>query len=164
MGGDAAAGLPVQDNSRTGGGSFRRPGEYGSSGWPRTLDEVLTLPVRFGGLQVRRGYGEGEEAEAVSADVHGVFRVSIREVERVEVALGAELLPKSAGSTYAGFLVVGEELRALPIGSTLDPQTGLFTWQLGPGFLGTYQLAFVRTEPSGLKERTTVAIEIIPKF
>jgi hypothetical protein len=162
MGGDAAAGLPVQDNSRTGGGSFRRPGENGSSGWPRTLDEVLTLPVRLGGLQVRRGYGEGEETEAVSADVHGVFRVSIREVERVEMELEGE--QRGAGSSYAGYLVVGQELRPLPIGSTLDPQTGLFTWQLGPGFLGEYRLIFVRTELSGLKERTTVAIEIIPKF
>jgi hypothetical protein len=125
---------------------------------------VLSLPVRTGGLEVRRGYGEGEEAEAVSADVHGVFRVSIREVERVEVALQAEGPQKNAGSTYTGFLVVGEELRPLPIGSTLDPEAGLFSWQLGPGFLGDYRFVFVRTEPWGLKERTTVAIEITPKF
>ena len=33
------------------------------------------------------------------------------------------------GSRYEGYLVVGDERRALPIGSTLDASTGRFYWQ-----------------------------------
>ena len=40
--------------------------------------------------------------------------------------------------------------RPLPVGSTLDAATGRFDWQPGVGFLGTYQLLFVRTAPDGI--------------
>lgn len=38
---------------------------------------------------------------------------------------------------------VGDDLRPLPSGSHLDPRTGIFTWQPGPGFLGAYDFVFV---------------------
>ncbi len=49
-------------------------------------------------------------------------------------------------SRWEGYLIVGEELRALPIGSTLDAVAGVFSWLPGPGFLGDYRLVFVNRE------------------
>ena len=44
----------------------------------------------------------------------------------------------------AGYLVANGTLRDLPPGSHLNPATGAFTWAPGPGYFGTYHLAFVR--------------------
>jgi hypothetical protein len=41
-------------------------------------------------------------------------------------------------------MLSGSALRPLPIGSRLDPATGTFVWQPGVGFVGSYDLAFVR--------------------
>jgi len=65
---------------------------------------------------------------------------------------------------YAGYMIVGDELRSLPIGSTLDPFTGMFSWMPGPGFLGTYHLIFLREDGMGLSRRIPVSILIKPKF
>ena len=40
--------------------------------------------------------------------------------------------------------VVSGERRALPIGANWDPATHTFAWQPAPGFLGDYELVFVR--------------------
>jgi hypothetical protein len=44
---------------------------------------------------------------------------------------------------YSAFLLVGTELRPLPIGATFDPHRGALFWQPGPGFLGDYDFFFV---------------------
>ena len=61
-------------------------------------------------------------------------------------------------------MVVGTDMRPLPVGSTLDAERGTFTWQPGAGFVGTYQLVFLRTSTTGLKTRIPVRIRISPKF
>jgi len=63
-----------------------------------------------------------------------------------------------------GYLRVGVELRPLPIGSTLDSETGLFSWLPGPGFLGTYNLLFLQTDGLGITRRIPVKVTIRPKF
>jgi len=60
--------------------------------------------------------------------------------------------------------VVGDELRPLPIGSTLDAKKGTFSWLPGPGFLGTYNLVFVQEDEFGIGRRIPVAVTIRPKF
>jgi hypothetical protein len=42
-------------------------------------------------------------------------------------------------------VVRGEELEALPAGSRLDAATGVFTWAPGVGFVGAYDLVFIRS-------------------
>jgi hypothetical protein len=49
-------------------------------------------------------------------------------------------------------------LEPLPIGSTLNGST--FTWQLAPGFLGRYDLVFVRERDGGPVERHEVRITV----
>jgi len=64
----------------------------------------------------------------------------------------------------AGYLVIGEELRPLPIGSTLDAQRGVFSWLPGPGFLGEYELVFIAKDAFGVQRRIPVQVTIKPKF
>jgi hypothetical protein len=72
----------------------------------------------------------------------GSGRIVLRgeELDRFELALGGH-----ADETYAGYLRVGDALRPLPIGSRLEARTGAFTWSPGVGFVGTYDLVFVRS-------------------
>ena len=70
----------------------------------------------------------------------------IREMERLVIDLTTESKTVSAcRPTFTGFEVVGDERRPLPAGSTLDPSTGAFAWQPGPGFIGMYRLLFLAT-------------------
>jgi hypothetical protein len=57
----------------------------------------------------------------------------IKELERVEFRFEGTM-GLAPLSTYTGFLVIGDQLKSLPIGSTLDTKNGIFTWQPGPGF------------------------------
>ena len=81
--------------------------------------------------------------------VNGVRTVQMDDLGRVELWLGA--------GVDAGYLVANGTLRDLPPGSHLDVATGQFTWAPGPGYLGTYRLAFVRNG-----ERLTVDVTIRP--
>jgi hypothetical protein len=91
----------------------------------------------------------------------GVFQedpmfLETRELERVEINLGFKC---------RGYLEVGDQLKSLPVGSTLDSETGIFYWQPGPGFVGEYQLQFVGFDSvAGTMVRKPVNIRILPKF
>jgi photosystem II stability/assembly factor-like uncharacterized protein len=52
--------------------------------------------------------------------------------------MNGKILPR-----YSAYLLVGSELRPLPIGSTFDAERGVLYWQPGPGFLGDYEFIFV---------------------
>jgi len=65
---------------------------------------------------------------------------------------------------YAGCMIVGDQLRPLPVGSTLDPVKGAFSWLPGPGFLGTYDLLFLKTDELEITRRIPVKVTIRPKF
>ena len=80
------------------------------------------------------------------------------ELSRFEVALGV-----AAGQTLTGFLRAGGRLERLPIGSHLDPDTGTFSWQLGPGFIGTYDVVFVRSAGGQVIGKTDVRFVVTPK-
>jgi hypothetical protein len=82
------------------------------------------------------------EAAQITGD--GVYAVSMEELGRIELPVGAT----------NGYLLVQDERQPLPVGSTL--QGGRFYWQAGPGFLGNYELVFER--PSGEWVRVQVTI------
>jgi hypothetical protein len=71
-------------------------------------------------------------------------------LERIEIDLG--LSPAASGGTISGYLLVGNAHRPLPIGSKLDTANGIFYWQPGPGFVGTYDFIFIK----GHKSQTSI--------
>jgi hypothetical protein len=65
---------------------------------------------------------------------------------------------------YYGYLVLSNELKPLPIGSTLDSERGIFYWQPGPGFLGTYDFVFIKEDVSGFSTRRWLRVIIRSKY
>ena len=71
------------------------------------------------------------------------------------------------GDNYAdiqGYMMVGDKLIDLPIGSTLEVKRGTFSWSTGPGFLGRYSLVFILTDSHGQSFKISIEIQIEPKF
>jgi hypothetical protein len=62
-----------------------------------------------------------------------------------------------------GFLRVGRALRPLPTGAALDSDTGTFTCTTGAGFVGRYDLVFVRLRGGQPVGRREVRITLAPK-
>jgi hypothetical protein len=89
--------------------------------------------------------GVAEPADEPLAPVRSeVSSVETEELGRIELSLGAP----------AGHLLVGGEQRPLPIGSSI--KDGTFYWEVGPGFLGEYQLLFERPGGTPVPVRITV--------
>lgn len=103
----------------------------------------------------RTGFGAEGTFEPAFTDDQGVVEAVVEEDGLVEVRLG------TSGSVK-GYLVVGDELRALPVGSTLEPVNGTFSWMPGPGFIGRYDLIFVGNSADGFPVKRRVAIRIVP--
>jgi hypothetical protein len=141
------------------GASPERSRSYGN------LDDLMRLPRSLGSVRFTTGFDLKAEPRPLLPDAIGDYRISIPEVGRMELALdsgGGPLGLRRGLSRYSGYLVVGDELRRLPIGSTLDPLTGRFSWVPGPAFLGDYGFIFVQETKAG-KMKIPVIVTIKPK-
>ncbi len=79
---------------------------------------------------VRRGIHPAREVEPLLPDDSGRYIVSMEELGRIELNIGAT----------RGYLIVNGERHRLPLGSSL--KDGVFHWQAGVGYLGQYELSF----------------------
>ncbi|NIM10451.1 MAG: hypothetical protein GTO45_00530 [Candidatus Aminicenantes bacterium] len=112
-------------------------------------------------IWIRKGYNKNTKPQIISPDENGIIAIEIKELERIEV----HLTPKNASSRqWTGSMVVGDCLKPLPIGSSFDAERGIFYWQPGPGFLGTYELAFMTNKGQYKAMKTKINIKIVPKF
>jgi hypothetical protein len=101
-------------------------------------------------------------------DEKGIITIEIRELERLEV----RLFPGGAGRVRglapllkcAGFQVVGNQLRPLPIGTTLENEIGVFYWYPGPGFIGEYRFVFIEKGQNSELIKKNIKIFVKPKF
>ena len=121
------------------------------------LHSIMKQPLNFQTVLVKKGYKVDSDPELLMPDDSGMFHIKIVEADRMEIDMGK-------GSNYWGFLLVGEELRQLPIGSTLNARTGRLSWMPGPGFLGTYDLVFIKEDGFGITRRIPIRVTIKPKF
>ena len=102
----------------------------------------------------RKGFTSDNPLSFIPSGGDGLLSpIELDELERVEIHLPAA----PVGARWAGGVRINGEVRPLPAGSTLDDEDGVFYWQLGPGFLGEYQLEF--SCQSGLE---TAAGTVIP--
>ncbi len=119
---------------------------------PQALTQSTGLAVdRTGPVGVLKGLNLEAEPQPVYPHENGETLVNIEELQRVEIRL-----------TYPG--VGAESLSRLPIGASLDHETGVFSWFPGPGFVGDYTFRFLLKEVSGAERSKTVRIRIHPKF
>jgi len=87
------------------------------------------------------------EPAQITADATGVYSINIEELGRIELPVGAT----------SGYLLMNDERLPLPVGSTL--KGGRFYWQVGPGFLGDYDLLFEQADSTPIH----VHVNIKPK-
>ena len=124
----------------------------------RRLEELGGREVTTS-VGVREGFGLTTPLRQAALGIDGIRRVSTAERDRVEIRLTGNRSASSAAD-YAGYLVVDGELRELPVGSSFDPSHGAFYWQPGLGFVGNYDLLFVRTGQDGARERIPVRVTL----
>jgi len=112
------------------------------------MPEVSPVRLSRNGNDVRRG--RQFHADPVS----GTSSIEMNVLSAIAVDLNPDKRP---GVHYTGYLQVRDELRRLPIGSTLDAENNIFYWQPAPGFYGEYELVFVDTDRKLVKRiRVTV--------
>ena len=132
-----------------------------------TMVSLSNLPLSFDPILVNRGFSLSAPPETMIPDNLGNIRVEMREVELLGISFYSDKPPFRKGGEgfrYSGFMIVGDELRPLPIGSTLDPSSGRFSWMPGPGFLGTYEMVFIKEDDLGFTKRIPIRVTIMPKF
>jgi hypothetical protein len=119
---------------------------------------VNAAPLDRASIGGRRGYDIEAPFQAFPVTASGVTTVQGEELDRFELRLsGAD------GERSTGYMRVGTELHALPIGSRIDPVTGVFTWAPGVGFVHTYDLVFVRWIDGQAVARREVQFVLDPK-
>lgn len=106
----------------------------------------------------RRGWDLTAPWQAFPIGSSGRAVIRGEEVDRFELWLG-----EYGGSEYRGYLRVNDELTPLPVGSQLNKTNGWFTWAPGVGFIGTYDLVFVRWAGDRAVARHDVRFILAPK-
>jgi hypothetical protein len=122
-----------------------------------SLNAISHQPGDFQTVLLRKGFDVEFAPELLLPDDSGLFHVEIGEIGRLEIDLGR------AGS-LKGYLVVGEELKPLPVGSALNAGLGTFSWMPAPGFFGEYDFIFLKEYVSGRTSRIPISVTINPKF
>jgi hypothetical protein len=128
----------------------------------------------YSSIMVKKGYNQNIEPQQRFPEKNGNITIKIKELERIEIHFAEEegtrelaLLSNFTESPFdkwKGFLLVGNQLRTLPIGSTLNPQKGIFCWQPGPGYIGRYQLVFIEKSFNEEMRKKFISVHILPKF
>jgi hypothetical protein len=119
---------------------------------------VAATPLDRSPVIGRRGWDLNAPWRAFEIGSAGRAVIRGEEVDRFELWLG-----ERSGTEYRGYVRVGDSLAPLPVGSQLNRTTGWFTWAPGPGFVGTYDLVFVRWAGARAIARQDVRIILAPK-
>jgi hypothetical protein len=122
-------------------------------------------------IYIKKGYNQNIEPKIIYPDNNGNITIEIKELQRVEIHFNRVPSPnapistssefESSTSIPAGFQLIGERLAALPIGTFLDSENGIFSWQPGPGYLGDYELVFIEKIGDELR-RKLITLRIRP--
>jgi hypothetical protein len=101
---------------------------------------IDALPIDRSTLVARRGWDPQAPWQGFQGSASGRTVVRAEEVGRLELQVGNA----GPGVTFEGYQRSESGLARLPIGSALDATTGAFAWAPGVGFVGAYDLTFVR--------------------
>ncbi len=124
-----------------------------------TVDGVsASAPMDLTPIWGRRGWALDGEWRSYAANSAGRTIVRGEEIDRFELALDVR-----NGETITGHLRNGERLEPLPAGAHLNPATGRFTWTPGVGFIGNYDVVFVRSLSGRPIARHEVRFALRPK-
>ena len=128
------------------------------------IRDLNRLPIdHWFPVRVRKGFDEAVGPEEIFPDEQGLIRITTRETDRVEINFSNN---RSDIYQISGYMMVGDQIRSLPIGTTLKPGEGTFCWQPGPGFCGEYRFIFLFREKGRElpTKQKTIVIKIMPRF
>jgi hypothetical protein len=136
----------------TGAGATRSERESQWLGSP--LDILLRFPDESTGAftAVKRN-GYKIESTELFADNNGKNVYESKELELVEIRVG------KPSTKISGFMIKGNSIGVLPVGSTLND--GVFYWSPGPGYCGQYNFLFM-IEENGNFYKKGLTINIKP--
>ena len=157
----------------------KRRGSPARALYPNGIPGISNVPIDYvSPVEVIKGYKRNVNPSMIYPGINGNITIDIKELERIEIHPVDDLAGigvKAAGDPsnnskfkiqnskfYSGYMVVGNQIRALPIGSTLDRERGVFYWQPGPGFLGRYHLVFIKNEKIEGEKKKQIIINIVP--
>jgi hypothetical protein len=124
-------------------------------GLPGNFPEIPAKSDDLTPLRFKRGYDLHIEPQELYPDENGNMIIKVKELERVVIYNDRE----SSTGKWQGCQVIGDRLRPLPVGSTLEPVRGIFYWQPGPGFSGSFDLLFIDKEKNTGRK---ITIKILP--
>jgi hypothetical protein len=139
-------------------GTVEAPAQASSAATGAATESIDQAPVVNASVFARRGWDSGGEWNRHAPGRSGRTVIRGEEIDRFEVWLGPH-----DGERYTGHLRVGDTLAPLPVGSQLDPASGWFTWSTGVGFVGAYDVVFVRWAGDRPVARQEVRIILAPK-
>jgi hypothetical protein len=123
-----------------------------------SLSQIAKIPVdTVEPIRIKKDFKKNVQFKPIYANEEDKFNITIAELGHLEI----EFSEKS--SLTGGYTIVGSQIRPLPVGSTLETKKGKFYWQLGPGFIGTYEFVFFTKDEYGNMTRKDVTVNIIPK-
>jgi Beta-propeller repeat/Viral BACON domain len=99
------------------------------------------------GVSMRRGLNTS--LEHVAPNKEGIFEVTAQQMDLIELHLG---------NVHDGVMRLAHGTDALPLGSTLDPDTGVFYWDITSPFFGTIDLEFTGDDAASAPVRVRVTI------
>jgi hypothetical protein len=132
--------------------------EPGPVTMPIDPQKLAAVPIDRARLESRRGWSLKAPFERAGRAASGSAEIVGEEWDRFELQLNG-----GRRGTYSGYLRSGDGLIALPVGSALDARTGRFTWTPSVGFIGDYELVFVRWDRGRAVSRREVRIRLEPK-
>jgi photosystem II stability/assembly factor-like uncharacterized protein len=120
------------------------------------IEELSNLPFNYvEPIKIKKGYGRNIQSKIIQSDEKNIFRIEIRELERIELHIS---------NVEAGYMLAGNRIYPLPIGSTIDTRNDIFSWIPGPGFYGNYRFVFLVKDQNGDLSKREILIQIVPKF
>lgn len=115
------------------------------------------LPLNDGLASIEKGFAKRARTAQGYPDENGHSFITIRELERMVIT------PEQGTSFVHGYSMIGKQMRRLPIGSSIDTETGSFNWIPGPGFFGLHQLVLIVRDQDGNLSQKRITIDILPK-
>ena len=131
-------------------------------GMPKKLSQLSQLsqfPIDSGSpILMKKGFAKNQPFAKIHAHESGNYILEIAELETLEIVF------PGLCRVYSGFMEVGDLLKPLPVGSTLDSENNKFLWSPGPGFVGEYSLVFMEEYGNGERLLKKIIIRIVPGF